>query len=41
MNVILFLVEPIFTEADDLESVPAQVRGAVRCHFTREKFKDR
>ncbi|MGE3298399.1 MAG: 2-oxoisovalerate dehydrogenase E1 subunit beta [Porticoccaceae bacterium] len=23
----------IFTEADDLESMPAQVRDAVHCHF--------
>jgi hypothetical protein len=27
------LGESIFTEADDLESLPGQVRDAVRCHF--------
>jgi len=27
------LSAPIFTEADDVESLQAQVRDAVRCHF--------
>ncbi len=28
---------PIFTEADTLEAVPAQVRDAVRCHFEEDE----
>jgi hypothetical protein len=27
------LGEPIFTEADDMDSLRGQVRDAVRCHF--------
>lgn len=31
------LGEPIFTEADDLAGLHAQVRDAVRCHFDEGK----
>ena len=31
------LGEPIFTEADDLVGLKAQVRDAVRCHFDEGK----
>jgi hypothetical protein len=31
------LGESIFTEADDLERLPEQVRDAVRCHFDEGK----
>lgn len=31
------LGEPIFTEAEDLESLHAQVRDAVACHFDSGK----
>lgn len=27
------LGQPIFTEADDMDGLPYQVRDAVRCHF--------
>jgi hypothetical protein len=31
------LGEPIFTEADTLDELHAQVRDAVRCHFEEEE----
>ena len=31
------LGEPIFTEAEDLDSLREQVRDAVRCHFDEGK----
>ena len=33
------LGESIFTEADDLEDLHAQVRDAVRCHYGEEEAK--
>jgi len=32
---------PIFTEADDIENLPAAVRDAVRCHFEDEAVRPR
>lgn len=34
------LGQSIFTEADDLESLNAQVRDAVRCHFDADHIKE-